>query len=43
MFDPGFDARAEIEERKVAHIVQKLMDFGELKPHSSWVHLSFGR
>lgn len=41
MFDPGIDEEAEIEEQKVAHVVQKLMDLDELMPHSSWAHLLF--
>ena len=39
MFDPGIDEAVEIEEEKVAHVVQKLMDLDELMPRSSWAHL----
>ena len=37
----GIDEEVEIEEQKVAHVVQRLMDLDELMPHSSWVHLLF--
>jgi hypothetical protein len=41
VFDPGIDEAVEIEEEKVAHLVQKLMDLDELMPRSSWAHLLF--
>ena len=41
VFDPGIDEAVEIEEEKVAHVVQKLMDLDELLPRSSWAHLLF--
>jgi hypothetical protein len=39
LFDPECDGKTEIEERKVAHIVRKLMDRGELTVRFSSAHL----
>ena len=41
VFDPGSDEEVEVEEQRVAHVVQKLMDLDELMPRSSWAHLLF--
>ena len=40
VFDLGIE-EVEVEEQKVAHVVQTLMDLDELMPHSSSVHLLF--
>ncbi|KAF2727226.1 hypothetical protein EJ04DRAFT_529625, partial [Polyplosphaeria fusca] len=39
--DPEDYAEVEIEIKKAAHVVQKLMDLGELMPRSSLGHLAF--
>jgi hypothetical protein len=40
VFDLGIE-EVEVEEQKVAHVVQTLMDLDELMPRSSSVHLLF--
>jgi len=40
VFDLGIE-EVEVEEQKVAHVVQMLMDLDELMPRSSSVHLLF--
>ena len=43
VFDPEVHDEVEIETRKAAHVIRKLMDLGELMPHSSLGHLVFER
>jgi hypothetical protein len=43
VFDPEVRDKVEIEARKAAHVVRKLMRLGELMPHSSSGHLASER